>query len=259
MSLPTTAERILREANAPAPAPVAEIVDPPATTFELAGGYYSYDDQWVKEFEVRELTGADEEALGKINKAGQFMIELLNRGLVQVGDVPGKEVLDDLLAGDWETILLAIRSVTFGDTVDYSPLCNSCGSRYEITINLADDIRRVTVDDPNDVVFTFTGRHDNVYEVSLPMGSTQRTLLHSTEMTPVEQNSFMLTQCLRKVDRTPNLGRETVLQMPMADRRTLLREIAVRKPGPRLEEVTTLCPSCGAENAFPLSIAALFR
>lgn len=254
--IPDHVQKVLDE---PPPSTEAEITPPPSAVFQLDGGYMGIDGRWLTEFEVRELTGRDEEALGRVASSSRFILELLERGLVRVGDVPGKDALDGLQAGDWESILLAIRSVTFGDAVDFTPMCFTCQTKYEITVHIREDLRHVALEGPQDLHFEFTGRHGSVYHVVLPTGSTQRKLLQNMELSMAEQNTVLLADCIESVDGRPFMGKGTVLDMPMADRRGLLAELSDRKPGPRLEEVTTLCPSCGAENAFPLSIAALFR
>lgn len=255
MALPVQVQQLLAQAD---PAYEAEITAPSSTIFSLDGGYIDDAGTWHTEFEVRELTGRDEEALGKVATSGRFITELLERGLLRVGSVHGREALDSLLAGDWETVLLAIRSVTFGDEVDFSPLCRACGSDYTVTVRLSEDIPRARLEGPDDVRFEYRGRHGNVYDVVLPTGRTQRMLL-KTDSTAAEQNTLMLAECIRSIDGKPSLGRESVLDLPLADRRAILKEISQRRPGPRLEEVKTICPSCGAEDVLSISIAALFR
>jgi hypothetical protein len=98
-----------------------------------------------------------------------------------------------------------------------------------------------------------------MYHLMLPLGSTQRKMLQATDLSVAEQNTMLLVDCIERVGDRPSLGKETVLNMPLADRREVLRQVIERRPGPRLQEVTTVCPSCGAENNLPLSIAALFQ
>jgi hypothetical protein len=254
--LPHHIQKILEEQP---PTPQADIEDPPPTVFSLDGGYLDDAGEWHTEFEVRELTGRDEEALGRLTATSKFLTELLERGLIRVGPYPGRNVLDSLLAGDWESILLAIRAVTFGNEVDFVILCGSCRNRYDVTVRIDQDIPHYKIEGKDDLVFEHTGKHGNVYLVTLPTGSTQRKLLKDSSVSLAEQTSIMLADCIKKIDGRPTLGRESVVDLPLADRRGIMAKMVENKPGPRLEEVTSLCPSCGAENGVPLSIAALFR
>ena len=254
--LPPDVQAILEEKE---PAVEAKVIEPPETVFQLSAGYLDMDGGWHTEFQVRELTGRDEEIIGRVSKVGPMLVEILQRGLVRVGPNDGKDVLDSLVAGDWETVLLAIRAVTFGQDVDFNPLCGSCNTRFDVTVDIINDVRYQKLMGPDDLYFFVEGRHGVQYRVGLPLGSTQRKSMQSTDLTISEQATLVLADCVERVDNKPSLGKETVLNMPMADRRKILGEITIRKPGPRLQEVTTLCPSCGVENPLPLNIAALFQ
>jgi hypothetical protein len=236
-----------------------EFENPPETSFRLSAGYLDDANVWHRDFEVRELTGRDEEALGRMTKVGPMLIEIIQRGLVSVGNHSASpELVDALLFGDWETVLLAIRSVTFGREVMYTLPCMTCRADFSVTVDIM-DLPKTELTEPSDLVFTVDGRHGDRYRVSMPTGVVQRKILQNFDYTVAEKNTLILTECLLRVGDNPSLGRETVLNMPLADRRTILNEIFGRKPGPRLEEVTTLCPSCGAENPLSLSVASLFQ
>jgi hypothetical protein len=249
----------LREAEDGLKREPAKIEEHPDPEFTLAAGYFDpATNAWHTSFEVRELTGRDEEAISKTTKIGTLLLELLQRGLVRVGDTPGDKAVDGLLAGDWETVLLAIRSITFGQTVDYVVTCRECRNQYEVTVDLLSDIPVTRLEGPDDARFSHTGRHGTEYEVVLPLGSTQRKILQMMDKTVAEQNTVLLKECVERIDGRAALP-EQVSNMPLADRRAILRTIIDSTPGPRLGEVKSVCPNCGAENVMPLSIAALFQ
>ena len=254
-------QQFLREANE-AEAKAAEppkIDSPPDTVFDLHGSFLQEDGRWVKTFEVRELTGRDEEALAKIKDPGRLMTTLLERGLVRIGTqdaTPG--MLDDLYAGDWETILIALRIVTFGEIVSTEWSCGSCRNPYEAEIDLRTDIPiRGSKEDEETTV---QGKRV-VYEITPLMGSGQRKIMEmiASGSTVAELNTISLFECVQSIDGRPVVGMDAIRDLPMADRRALLDAITERRVGPDLQGVRTKCPTCGTEQQSPLSVAALFQ
>lgn len=239
--------------------PLAET--PIDTQYELCGGYLEDDGAtWTTTFQVRELTGRDEEFLARIKESHRILLGVLERGLVRVGDHQATtEIADSLLAGDWETVLLAIRAVTFGQVYESVVSCISCGEDYEIKIDLISDIPRKTAR-PEDIIFEVVGRHGTSYRVTNAYGAVQRKIMSANPDTPVaEANTLLLKECLLAIDGQPLVSAGQVLDLPMMDRRTILNEIDERRVGPKLREVRTKCPLCDVEQPTPLSVAALFQ
>lgn len=256
--IPPEVLKTLQEAEKGLSPEPADIQEPTDQHFKLAAGYLDANNQWHTDFVVRELTGRDEEAIGKTTRAGTMVLEIINRGLVSVGPHKGSVAIDGILGGDWETVLLAIRTVTFGNEVEYAIVCHECQNDYEATIHLDTDIPRTTMSEPSDIRFTYTGRHGDEYEVAMPLGVTHRKMLQNTDRTVAEQNSILLRDCVERINNRAALP-EQVMNMPLVDRRNILNKIIENSPGPMLEGVRTLCPNCGVENLLNLNIAAMFR
>ncbi len=237
------------------------IIPPPDTVFQLDGGYLSLNTgEWVHEFTVRELNGYDEEALARIKEPGKLIIAMVERGLVRVGsEKTSPDLLDGILAGDWDTVLLAIRIATFGEEVEREVQCESCGDDYEVTINLRNDIQHKTLD-PADHVFLVKGRKKGrEYKVSVATGAVQRGVLLAKNQSLAEMSTMMLKECIQEIDGKPVLSDADVRSIPLADRRAIIHEIDERRVGPNLQEVTIKCPTCGSEQEYPLDTAALFQ
>ena len=236
------------------------ITDPPDTVFRLAAGYMQDNGEWVKEFEVRELTGRDEEALARIDDAGRSIVAMIQRGVVHLGEDPAtSDRLDGLVGGDWDTALLAVRSVTFGTEVELRPTCLSCRNNYEVTIDLSKDLSIRTAN-PEDLSWTVQGKH-HTFDVSLYSGATQRKIFEtmSEGRTTASINTEVLYDSLSQIDGMPVLGMDAVRDLSMGDRKILLDSIQERRVGPDLQGVTIKCPTCGHEQASPLNAAALFQ
>jgi hypothetical protein len=260
-ALPAEVQKVLDEANSgtTTEVPDPEIIPPPDTVVELSGGCLDPSGSWVREAEVRELTGRDEEALARVKDVGRWMTLLLERGTVRIGSEPSSpDVLDGLLAGDWELLLLHIRAVTFGKEYETETVCRSCGSEYSVQIDVTKDIP-VRAANPDEFTFSVRGKRQT-YEVSLRSGATQRKVLEKlSDLSVAEMNTLVLYECVSVIDGLPVMGMDAIRDMPMQDRQTLLTEIRNRQPGPDLQGVTTKCPDCGAEQTLALSVAALFQ
>lgn len=236
------------------------ISEPSDTVFTLAAGYMQDDGHWTKEFEVRELTGRDEEALARINDIGRSLAAIVERGVVRLGiDEATPDRINSLIGGDWDTVLLAVRAVTFGPDIEIKPTCQSCQAKYEATVNILTDLPIRTAN-PEDLSWTVKGKR-STYEVSLYNGATQRRVfdLLSDNSTVAVINTEILHDSIDKIDDMPVLGRDAIRDLPMADRRALLDSIQNHRVGPDLLGVKIKCPTCGHEQPYPLTTAALFR
>jgi DNA-directed RNA polymerase subunit M/transcription elongation factor TFIIS len=257
-------QRVIEDANRGVDAEpemsIPSVEEPPDPVFRLAAGYVQDDGQWTTEFEVRELTGRDEEALARIKDVGRTLVAMVQRGVLRLGsDVATEERLDSLIGGDWDTLLVAIRASTFGRTVDLNPTCRSCGVKYEVTVDLLKDLSIRTAN-PEDLEWTVTTpRH--TYEVSLYTGATQRRIFESMseDRTVATINTDVLYDSVSRIDGMPVLGIDAIRDLSMSDRRAILASIQERRVGPDLQGVTIKCPTCGHEQASPLNAAALFQ
>lgn len=232
---------------------------PSDTIFQLAAPYLTTLGGMTKEFEVRELTGRDEEALSHIKDVGRTLVAMVERAVVRIGpDEANAEALDSLVGGDWDTALMAVRVATFGPTVNLTPSCQKCGFGYEVTIDLTKDLNVRTSDEVP--TWTVKGRR-STYEVGLYTGATQRKIfsMMAGDKTAAEINTLILADSVQRIDGRVPLGESAVLDLPLADRQLLLDSIADHQVGPDLQGVTIKCPTCGFEQANPLNAAALFR
>lgn len=248
--------------NAPEPDPEPEELDvePPLdTVFELPGGYVGPDGYVATEIEVRELTGRDEEAITRARTSSAMTEQVIKRGLVRVGDrEPDEMILNNLLAGDREFILIRIFAVTFGREITTERVCGRCSSSVVFTIDSIDDIPVVTLDSPSDRHFSVQCSR-GIAEVTLPTGVTQRLIQESENKTIAELSTILLANTVLSVGGNPVLSDGDVLNLPIKDRRLLADEVAKRTPGPRLFDTTAQCPSCSETVEVPLSMGALFQ
>lgn len=264
---PAGAQALVSEALKPAQGNDPGYVEPertlkplPVTSVRLPAGYLLPDGSVEYDVEVRELTGDDEEALAKSPSTARALMTILNRATVRIGDTKvTPEMLDSMLAGDRETVLLQIRKATYGTTEDFRVNCPECDSEQVLTVDLDTDVEVKKLNDPMDRYWTVHLKAGEA-KLSLPDGRTHKKIASSGESkTIAELNTTVIAECLHKVGDSPSLGAGTARSLGVADRQKIVDEIAKRQPGPQLAEVVKKCESCGAEIPLPLSLAYLFR
>lgn len=248
------AEKIMEE-----PAPVIVTRAPSESEVSLPGGFVRQSGEVVKTAEVRELNGADEEAIAKAGNTGKALNILLERGLVSLGGEPvTRSDLDTLLSGDRDAILIGIRRVTFGPTLDVPVGCQHCSAEYMDKIDLLENVPVKELKDFEDRRWTMKTKAGEVV-VALPNGIVQKRLMENLDKTTAEINTLILAGCIISVNGSPAVGAGTALSLSMNDRNAILEEIIARTPGPRLGEVTKACKACGESMELPLSLVDLFR
>jgi hypothetical protein len=220
------------------------------------------EDRVITEAEVRELTGADQEALDRVRSNPLRLLEtLLELGTVRIGDVPAtSDVLPQLLLGDRDALVIGIRRVTFGDEMEFSEiLCPHCGEDFVATISLG-DIQPQTVTSSR---LTIPMRKGGCAIVRYPTGADQAAMLAIPKATDAERNTFLLGRCLVEVRGAQGNvtagSADLAKSLGMGDIRTILKQLAATQPGPRLLEVSIEHEACGGEVPLPLSVADIFR
>lgn len=258
----TDAELVQQYAQKAMEEPEKQIVTqaPSDADVRLPGGYILPNGDVVKTAEVKELNGADEEAISKAGSTAKALTTLLQRGLVKLGDKEAtKEDLDVLLAGDRDAILLGIRKVTFGKELPLRVRCSFCSSDQDVEIDLDADVPVKELADPiADRVWEVETKQ-GVVKLGLPNGITQKKLMDNLDKTSSEVNTLILSGCILSVNNAPSIGASTALSLGMADRTKIVEDIITRNPGPRLGEVTKGCAVCGEIIPLPLSLLDLFR
>jgi hypothetical protein len=237
-----------------------EIKSPVDNTVELPGGYLTPTGELHRTAEVRELNGRDEEAIAKASSVGKALNTIIQRGTVSVGSVQASEsVLDSLLAGDLDALLLGIIKSTFGVDIEIPSYCAKCEDYKVVTVNLDEDIKTKVLTDPiSDRVFIVQGKKD-VFTVSLPDGAAQKALIKNADKTEAEQTTVLLENCVLKINDNPVYSPLQVQTLGMVDRKSILKEINKRVPGPQFTDITVTCPECEGEVTVSINLGTLFR
>lgn len=244
---------------------------PPDDLVTLPGGLIDAG-QITRTVVVRELTGEDEEALARATRSGNFfhyIDTLLERGTVSVGahteETDVRKQLKNLLVGDRDAVVLGIRRATYGEDIQIRNwVCPSCGDESDISMTL-DDIPVGEMDDPlTESTFTVKLRRGRSARVRLANGYDQAAVFENLKLSQAERDTLLLSRCVmilaeadgseRTLAGFPSVARG----MSMPDRKTILREMYDRQPGPRFNDIKHVHGACGKEVTIAVNIDSLF-
>lgn len=258
------AKSALEEAN---PRPDPEM--PNDNLVKLPGGLKTKDGI-LNSVTIRELTGADEEALAAASRQGNifhFMDVVLQRGTVRFGqEDPAKTAqhLKDALVGDRDSVLLAIRRTTFGEEIDmFDWVCPACNVPTQIKADVSD----IPVRKPDSLEreFEVPLKHGRKAVVRLANGADQLAVFDQEDLTTAQRNSILLSRTVRFLDDADGTRQNIVgfssaitRNLPIKDRQDILVQLAERQPGPRFNELTFTHEACGKVVPLVISIGHLF-
>ena len=254
-------KKVLQSLN---PAPVIEEL--PDTYVLLPAGII-VDDKVVQDAEVQELNGEHEEKLAKsrlTNNPAKYINTLLQCGTVAIGDSPATPaVIESLIQGDLDMLMIGIRRATFGDIFEvFNVECPHCGTFNDMEMNLK-DIPVKKLDDPTVREFVVPLRRGRKAKVQFPTGAVQ-TEIFKTQLTIPEMNHITLAACILSFTEADGSevmcnGLAHVKKMSVPDRNTVEKFIVDNQPGPRYDQVVAPCHSCEGEVLVPLNVGILFR
>jgi hypothetical protein len=262
-SNPALANKLIKEAMESAPVEETTpltLRQPSDGSVTLPGGYLTVTGEVVTNATVRELNGLDEEAMAKQPNMAKALTTVLNRAVVSIGDESANEaLLDNLLSGDADALMLGIYRTTFGDTCVLPGYCSTCNKVQQVEVDLVKDLsHRALLDPINDRVFTVRGKKAE-YTVKLPSRKTQREMMHNLDKTSSELNTILLNGCVVSIGSTPVLSVAQVNSIGLADRKAILKSLTSRIPGPQFEAVPVPCGACDGKVEVPISLGAIFR
>lgn len=221
---------------------------------------------------VRELHGGDEEDLARAassHRPERLLNTLLMAGVERIGSTPVTEgLLDRMLVGDRDALVLGIRLQTFGKTVEFERYtCAGCAATFSLHVDLA-DIPVVEAATPGETSIIVELKGGRAAKVRHATGSDQLALMAVSRekgSTLAEQDTLLLSRVVLalkshdgdwvEVSANPAHVREA---LGMADRRAIMRTMNRERPGPRMDEVAVTCPDCGHGDTVTLTVGALF-
>jgi hypothetical protein len=220
----------------------------------------------IDQVRVRELTGYDEEKLSRLDSNANvavYLTELLDLAVEDIdGRKPTKDDIRNLLIGDRDYLMLAVRKVTYGPTIDFKINCSVCGNDSIATVDIDDDVEIIGLEDRTQRKFTVHTRHGEV-TIKMLNGRDQEMYLGGvmSKKTPAELNTIILAKSVLDINGVPTHGKEEAVRaLPTGDREKVVEFINEHQPGPALgKEIPVHCATCNTQYPIFLGLGNLFR
>lgn len=243
--------------------------------FELPVGYVDEDGRVHRAAVLRKMTGREEVLLAdrKLRQnGGRLVTELLASCLRRLGElepVP-REVVSRLTSADRNYLLLELRKITFGSTMETTYDCPSCGESNRSLQDLDElTVRRVNGEGAPDVVVDLEdGYVDSGGELyttivfRLPTGADEERVATALKGNASEGMSALLTRCLVAVGDMPQqrreaLGTKVMTDLTLGDRALIDRAFRIGIPGVELVREVE-CEACGRRVERNLDLSSFF-
>lgn len=114
-------------------------------TFELPKGYVDPKGQLHREVTIREITGADQEAMLNPqlrNNPAKMLTALLARVITRLGTLEGRQVdttvTAAMLKSDRDFLILKLKEIDSGPEMDIDVECPDCGKKFKAMLDISD-------------------------------------------------------------------------------------------------------------------------
>ena len=114
-------------------------------TFELPKGYVDAKGLVHREITIREITGADQEAMLNPqlrNNPAKMLTALLARVITRLGTLEGRQVdttvTAAMLKSDRDFLILKLKEIDSGPEMDIDVECPDCGKKFKAMLDISD-------------------------------------------------------------------------------------------------------------------------
>jgi hypothetical protein len=206
--------------------------------------------EWLREAELRPLTGIEEDWLLRNPTAPSNLsvTRLLTGCLLRVGKHSSTpDVVRQLLVGDRDYLVLNLRRLTIGDDFCAVVACAACGKNMDVCFKGTEvPIEKpATVKPTYELQLTGVPARERTVRFRLPTGADQESVLGSPLEVAVD---MLLGRCLLD-DAGLALNQDESQQVMDT----------IERQAPKIElELALSCPECKQEFVFPFDTTAFF-
>jgi hypothetical protein len=250
------------------------------SSMELLVGYIDKEGTVHKEFELKEMTGKDEELMTRpdiASNGGKVITALLSNCCTRIGayekramkEQDWQNIIRNLYIADRDYLFLKLRDITFGEEIEVSPECPKCGGKFTLFVDSTDiELRRLPDDvDPTKIPFDlprgykdrFTGEVTKTGTVRLPNGHDQEQLDLVARRNMGEANTLLISRIITSFGDGGRLPvKEDIREFGLKDREAVLKALNEHPVGPKLS-TEVQCPMCGEFFENGISMVDFFK
>ncbi len=243
--------------------------------FELPVGYMDEDGRLHKQVVLTKMTGREEALLAdrKLRQnGGRLVTELLANCIRRLGDIQPvtRQLAAQLTSPDRNYLLMELRKITFGQEMETSYVCPSCGETTTLVQDLDElPVQRLNGDGPQPITVELEdGYLDKGGEVytsmvfRLPTGFDEDKISALTRENASTGMNSLLARCLVAVgdmaeERREALGTSLLTDLTLADRKRIERTFSHDMPGVDMNR-EVLCDKCGRRFQTTLDLTGFF-
>jgi len=114
-------------------------------TYELPKGFVDDKGQLHKDVTIREITGADQEAMLNPqfrNNPAKMLTALLARVIVKLGALEGRQVDTHVTAAmfksDRDFLIMKLKEIDSGPEMEIDVECPDCGKKFKAMLDISD-------------------------------------------------------------------------------------------------------------------------
>lgn len=230
-----------------------------ARVLTLPGGIVDADGAVHRRLRVRELNGADEEALfdrrsgGDAKRVSAFLARVIESvdGMRMPSDL---SLAERLPIGDRDYLLLRLRQLDLGDAIHQVARCPSCARKVDIDFAISElPLRRL--ESPKAAYDIEIGEHR--LRVRLPDGADQAAVENDAARNPAAANTALYARVVLDIDGKGPPSEDDTRAWPIALRSRLAEWLDANAPGPDLF-IDIGCPYCAADMSYRFDLDAFF-
>jgi hypothetical protein len=230
--------------------------DPYGAVVELPGGLW-HKGEIHRSAEIVPMTGMTRKAIArKEARANPSKITdtILRQCVKRIGPFEhiNNNILDNLILGDRDFLMLEIRRISMGDTFKANVTCKSCNSDIEVTFHIDElEVIRTKDSDKEELegkrVYHIEDEELRIDAVMrYPVGKDQEILTSGMDRNPVDATFKLYAACMVRWNGDEGPFRSSLFeQMPVRVLDAFEDHFSMAQPGPVFEQSVN-CPVCSA-------------
>ena len=241
--------------------PSLGLIDPRRTArlIVLPLGWHDGNGRAHRDVHVRELTGADEEALfdqgqgSGAQRVSAFLARVIER-IDGVAAPIDADLTASLSLGDRDYLLLRLRQFELGDAVHQVARCPACARKVDVDLLISELPLRAA---PTAAAQFEVRLLDGSLQLRWPTGADQAAIEGLALANPAAANTRLFSRIVLDIDGRGAPSEDAVRAWSLARRQALASWLEQHLPGPDLY-LDLACPHCQADMSYGFDLYGFF-